>query len=98
MLTLVHWEVTYADFGQLTLFHQQPYMERYDAEVDEWSVVCNMTVGRRGLGVCVLKGEGPQGGERVYAAGGQVYKGSGKQLVKAMLREDRYIKRVVKSW
>jgi hypothetical protein len=79
------------------LFHPQPYMERYDAEGDEWSVVCNMTVGRRGLGVCVLKGEGPQGGERVYAAGGQVCKASSKKLVKAMLQEDRCVIRVVNS-
>ena len=45
---------------------------RYDVTRAQWDVVCNMTVARRGLGLCVLPGDAA-GGVRdlLFAAGGQ---------------------------
>ena len=57
--------------GGRSLFYPQRHMERYDVALGTWEVVCNMTVGRRGLGLCILPGEDCGGPDRLYAAGGQ---------------------------
>jgi len=56
--------------GGRSLFQPQRWVEKYVPETDEWLVQANMTVARRGLGLCILPGE-DGAPDRLFAAGGQ---------------------------
>ena len=52
--------------------HISQQQNRYDVTRAQWDVVCNMTVARRGLGLCVLPGDAAAGvRDLLFAAGGQ---------------------------